>query len=777
MKELMGRAASLGVMLVVLVMLPSRAAWADDLAQIENANKQIDESDKWLARMAYRHARDVLDTAERSVLGVDEVGRAPVLKRISERRTYLDEREKAWLLLEFKSAFERTLGEAESTAARSTKPEAVDDLVRECAEILDDGWNRTHLDPATRTEYDRKVDGLRRRAASEAVKSDSRATSGDLTRLLGQLDTSIDGTSASDFEARVKEIQELLAGSKARGLTDSDRAKFQKQLDETLRKREKSVHEARFKDLDQCCESIQAVIDGKSPPEGAEAAFAKAKELLAASPSSDPRTQEYTDRLAKEKTAYDATRVQGAQDTILKPALDSWAQCQESLKESAGWESESLPTTLAGFKGTLGARTESVLGAVRRWLSDERVTKALERYSDDPTLKPAVEEATKLRDAASEKLLRAANAILDDAEKIPVGDKRRDELSGLLDGFRSYLERETTSGAKAVARVDALARRWKGENENPAALHDVVARSMKEAAGEVWPGFMKDYEPRFLKLDAADAVKHPDAFRGAIVHLESVGPVPQTWEPEYDVIVVHDGIPICGQLDQGLKDALATVEARTKVSREPCEECVGLVEGVCTAHERTSGQLTAHDGVRVRIVAYKAGTIAVCVDKGTNLAKVSGFTDIQVREAGPVGDTGNKPGWVRRLAAWVMCLVLVLAGFLGIFHGACKFVPQLEEQRQKAGDQLGYVGVGLFTLGILWFVGAVGFQILFGSGFSVPSIALILCGGAIGAELLRSKGHLDDDSATAIQPVSIVLGLGCFIAAGIHFLYFDRMFF
>jgi hypothetical protein len=772
MKELMRRALSLGVVLV-LTGLPSRAR-ADDLAQIESANKQIDECDRWLSNMAYRHARDLLDAAERSVGGVDDVGKAPVLKRISERRSYVEEREKSWILVEFKATFDHALGAAEE-ASRSTKQEAVDDLVKECADILDDGWNRTHLDPTTRSSYDQRVQALRRKATSEVVRVESHAASADLTKLLKQLEAAADSASQGDFDKNVKEIQDLLAGSKAHGVSESDRAKFQKQLDEISKKREKGAVEARFKDLDQCCETIQAAIDGKGPATSADEAFAKGRELLAASPSSDPRTQEYTDRLAKVKASFDASQVQGLHDSILKPALDSWAQCQESLKAGEGWEDETLPTTLTSFKGTLGAKTESVLGASRRWLSDERVAKALERYADDPTLKPAVEQATKLRDTASEKILRAADASLDEAEKLPVG-KKREELSGVLDDFKGYLEKTTgQGGAKAIARVDALAQRWRSEKDNPATVHDVLASSMKIAASEAWSGFTKDYEPRYLKLDAADAVKHPDAFKDAIVHFEGVGALPQTWEPEFEVIVVRDNVPICGYLDGGLREALAAAEAKTKVAHGDCEECVGVVEGVCVAHERAGN--SAHEGVRVRILAYKTATIAVCVNKGTSLSRLPSPIEISAKEAGAVSDGSGKPSWVRHVVAWLMCLALCLAGALGLFHGACKFVPQLEEKRQKSSEQVGLAGAGVLALGILWFVGAVGFQILFGSGFSMPSMALILCGGAVSAELLRSNGHLDEETAVAIQPASIVLGLGCFMAAGIHFFFWDRMFF
>src|SRR5262249_28262066 len=151
-------------------------------------------------------------------------------------------------------------------------------------------------------------------------------------------------------------------------------------------------------------------------------------------------------------------------------------------------------------------------------------------------------------------------------------------------------------------------------------------------------------------------------------------------------IVDMDGIPVAGNLDSGLEEAIQKVEKTTGISRDNEEEIVGVIDGTCkvwTLFHYSNGNKSVRDrqvdAGRMRIVAMKACTVAAACGEGTSLKKLSEYKDVKVSESGSSGAGGGHHGsggggfsiihFIHRFVAWGMCALLLLAGVLALAHG------------------------------------------------------------------------------------------------------------
>jgi hypothetical protein len=118
----------------------------------------------------------------------------------------------------------------------------------------------------------------------------------------------------------------------------------------------------------------------------------------------------------------------------------------------------------------------------------------------------------------------------------------------------------------------------------------------------------------------------------------------------------------------------------------------------------------------------------------------------------------------------------LLGGSLAFVHGLSGFDPRVQEQKAKLKDYLGWAGIGFALLGGFWFAAAavmpiISREVRFGS---LPAGALFLAGVSVGLDRARSAGKLDEKLALTLQPLGIVLGAGCFLAALVHVIFWDK---
>src|SRR5262249_11497274 len=150
---------------------------------------------------------------------------------------------------------------------------------------------------------------------------------------------------------------------------------------------------------------------------------------------------------------------------------------------------------------------------------------------------------------------------------------------------------------------------------------DALEKKLMAATNEVWPSMLGEYKSQIKKIDANDAVEHIGNWKGTVIHFSggakgvNLNRAGWNYEGDYDFIVEINGVPICGNFDDGLTDAVKKVREQIPPGMpDNCEECIGIIDGTCKVFERVQAPLEPDryirgrqlDGVRFRIVAWKA---------------------------------------------------------------------------------------------------------------------------------------------------------------------------
>jgi hypothetical protein len=815
------RAISLGAIFLSIILVSVRTARADDVEQVEKATKLERDADTWRGILCFAKARAVLAEAEKEVKDVDETAKADVLKRIRDTRDAIARDEQGWNADRCKARIEQAISEAETDGDKDA--DAFESEMGRAEAILNDAWTKAHLDAAVRSELDKKIAWTRKKVASQAGKADARVSGQRLDRILLEVENAVqsaasgggDGARAT-FDEKMKEAEDVLATKQS--VLGADAAKFRERIAKLKSDFADAAASALFDEVEKRTKNIETYLAAEKSmysETDVENWFQHAREYLEKCPRGAARTRAFEEKIAALRTQFDARRARGDRDEVVQPALSYWTALHEQrMRDAEGWEQETTPPKLAVFlhesPPKLGCdKTQHLLrDVVALWLDDSKTKTAQARFANDAEWKKTYGEAVALRDKAAGKVIGFATALLDEADKLKPGAER-DELKTRFFNLKSDLKRGTEGAPGSVEileRIDGLDKRWAVEQENAAGAQAALVEKLTRAANEVWPDLVAGFQAKVRKIDASDAFRNSGAWQGSVVHISgghhgvNINRAGADWWDSHDFIVEFDGIPVCGNLDAGLSEAVKEVEKRTGVEQDTCEECYAIVDGTCQAWRRVQDPLDSNhwirgrypiDGVRMRIVAWKACTIAAAVGKGTNLAKLSEFKDVAVSERGhsehassggestangssSSGSPGGLAHALHRLLAWAMCLVLGLAGALAAAHGASKFVPQVREQTGKLGDALGYAGCVFVAIAVLWAGASVVLSFVGWCAFgSLPAGALLLGGVATALDLGRSKGKITAETASLIQPAGIVAGIACWGAALVHLFAWD----
>ena len=782
------RGVVVAALFVGFVVAAAPAARADDVVQIEKATALEGEAETWCSLGCFDKTSELLAQAEKLLQGVDETGKADAVAKIKACRDRIADAQKNWDAGSYKAQIERQISTAESTGQHGDPEGFATDLAR-AETMIGDAWTQAHLPAAVRDELTKKIAWTKKKVTSTGNREQARELTGSLDRLLSQAHDSAEAAKDhgfdDDFTRLIGNPEALLAKDENQKLLGDDLAKYQQRVAEIKALCAKNSLDYQFAKLDENLQWIQDVLDGKNKnamTNNVEDRFTWIKDGLAKVPANDPRTAKVRDKVAAQRKAFDAGQAQGARDDVVKPAVDYWKYCDDNYgKSCAGWEAETTPPTLKDFlqhsPPSLGCdKTDLFLNEiVQRYLRDDRVTKAVAQFPDDPELKKTFDAAKAALEKAGGKVCSFVGKILDEGEKLPAGHDR-EELIQHFYNLKVTINNATqgcSANPATLARIDGLDKRFGQEKVASQAAHEALEKKMIEAANAAWPGLIKPWSSSWKKIDAPEALSNPAAWKGAVVHFSGGARgvvLNQSGYQYYDdfwFIRSVDGVPVCGHLDPSLAAELERVEKETGVRHEETEEVVGIVDGVCKVRTRIQNPLNRNqmieggrvDGVRMRVVALKACTVAV------------------VGGGGGGGGTGHVAAhWAHRFIAWGMCALLALAGALALAHGASKFVPQIQEQKVKLGDYLGYAGAGFAAIGVAWFGAAIVLWVLGMCELgSLPSVALVLGGVATGIDLARSKGKITEETASMVQPAAILFGAGCFLAAAVHFFCWDMM--
>jgi len=307
--------------------------------------------------------------------------------------------------------------------------------------------------------------------------------------------------------------------------------------------------------------------------------------------------------------------------------------------EYEGWEEETKVPTFAELcsvqneaNSNLGAaKTAGLVGRANYWLDNREKSDIWAVVKDEPGIKAFVDSVKKQRDTALAKLLKNAEAIIAEAEKVQMDQDKRDRLSRLAeDDLRIALDgapQQAALQARARKVVDAYDEAVLGAQRRA----EQAMADLTEKANQNWPTMME----RFKIADDFDPTR-VGAFKGKTIHLSDVyNRMGWDYKPgEYDFAMTINGIAVAGRYDAAIKAHIADVLKRTMLKDLPEEtpyEVVAVVEGKGKVQEISrltetgnveglnySANATSYEAVDcvvLKIVGLKVGPVAATANR------------------------------------------------------------------------------------------------------------------------------------------------------------------
>jgi hypothetical protein len=355
----------------------------------------------------------------------------------------------------------------------------------------------------------------------------------------------------------------------------------------------------------------------------------------------------------------------------VKDAAKLWNACEHNRNrvDPKGWEDESQTTPIeeilkASWKRNIGCeKSQAFVDDLWDWSESAVVKTALERWDTTGSLKKFAADLEEKRKKATEIIAKMTTEVLDQAEKLEPSSGRKSlgfYYTSLLSKYgresearKAQLEKQPApakpkrrkpaktddedegevakkaippfpAGNDTLDRIEKLVNRWNGEDGKAKDAEVSKNKKLMSDAEEQWPVMIKSLKAE--KLDAADALKNPAAWKGKVILLSGQELSGRTYEAQTYSISEVDGIPVCGDTDPELDKLIKAYSKRTGI--KPGYTLLGriaVVEGSYKVWQRvkdkTSDKMVRGnqiDGVKVRIIGIKMEYCSSAVGVGTS---------------------------------------------------------------------------------------------------------------------------------------------------------------
>ncbi|HZU97736.1 MAG TPA: hypothetical protein VFF73_13630 [Planctomycetota bacterium] len=479
-------------------------------------------------------------------------------------------------------------------------------------------------------------------------------------------------TAMSEAEAKVNALGEL---GNDRVKNELDRAK--QHLEGRLKlwtaeEAEKAANDHLYgikTSVDAVAQAVFAGGGGNSPDKQYDEANAALDRFLADEVNKPLLKAELLADVASKREAYKADYAKAR----VKDAAKLWDSVQHNRNrvDSKGWEDESQTTPMdeilkTGWRRNIGCeKSQAFVDDLWDWSESAVVKTALERWDSTGSLKKFADDLDAKRKKATETIARMTKEVLDQAEKLGPSQGRKElgfYYTSLLSKYgresearRAQLEkrpqpekpkkrrpsrggdesegeseptkrppRPFPAGDDTLDRIEKLVNRWDAEDAKAKDAASSKAKKLMSDAEEQWPIMIKSLKAE--KLDAADALKNPAAWKGKVIVLSGQELSGRTYEAQTYSISEVDGIPVCGDTDPELDKLLKDYSKRTGVKPGyTLQGRIAVVEGSYKVwqrvKDRTSDKMIRGnqiDGVKVRIIGIKMEYCASAVGVGTS---------------------------------------------------------------------------------------------------------------------------------------------------------------
>lgn len=683
---------------------------------IDAAKKYLDKAKQQLKDSEWNSIEETLKAVDEFLDGVPDVDKAPVAKELADVKSQAATGLKKFKADGMTKSIDRELGSAADDVL-GNPASAVGRLDR-IKQMMESEDGKKYLDADVVKKYTDRMAGLQKMAGGKIKKQ------------------------KLDFLAPIiKELDDALASDPFKGKNENEADQVVQQL-----------------------KSLMSRIRGG----------------ISDMPADDADVKAINDKLAaadKKITVAAAGAMKGEEIAKLQ---NWWKSTQEYY---AGWEKETQGPTWERFSHEAGQemsvlmmpKTVEAADRVRGWLREAQVIEARKTLGTEPAVKAIFDEADKTLDSAAGKLSGAFNALLGEAEKLPVpSDDLIRKKPGYMveDGKRFFADTKYLNAN--VARAQKLDQKWVGAMEATAKGQAEAYDKLVAAATAAWPGIAAS-----LKPESGFTPAEWEKYKGKLVKI--VGRNRIGWDygvEDYNYAVAINGMPVAGKYDPKVRAAIDAIRAATNrdLPEEEKWEVYGIIEGKGLIKENASADIKDNGGTVGRIEGKRTVDCAVMKIIAVHIGPVAigpaGGVAIPADMATPVAVTGTPAaapapvaitsptaaevgGTIATIIAWLFRIVFVVIMLAAAGAVYVKAKPQAVPVNISSGSAGAVLkGDTLAIIGLVF--AAIGALALFSLAI-FPSLALIASGLYLASDLLLAKGMLKANQYAKLKPLGIII--------------------
>ncbi|HEX3356044.1 MAG TPA: hypothetical protein VHS31_03595 [Tepidisphaeraceae bacterium] len=491
-----------------------------------------------------------------------------------------------------------------------------------------------------------------------------------------------------------------------------------------------------------------------------------------------------------------------ASGQLAKNRLASLKSSWESYSnEYQGWETENSPPTFEQYGKGFGNTDMHAFGMphsvalIRRvddFTKNMNQDDSFKQIASQPDVKAFTDTIAKARADCYAKVLKAATAIVEQAEKTTFTNDNRGSLNTLPDDIRLALGENSPEGQALKARAQKLIDNYQAGLAAADKAFEDNYKNLCAAATKAWP----DMAAKYSTVSGFDPNKYQD-FKGKTIKISDTDNL-MGWSFKtgdgFDFATKINGLPVAGRYNPVVKAAIADVEAKVKhgigdIDQDGKWEIIATVDGntgQMNTRQRETGDVRGTDGEKlgtvtsetsktvdapiITIIAAHCGPLAVSADQGAVNESGAVVTPAGAALGSGAASSSSGSGWMTRFLFLIIGLVAAAAALLKAGYAPIASLPQAGEVQAKlGGDNLAYIGLACAAWGLLWLLEGLIYR-----GFLL-NIAVIAAGLYAALDFLAAKGIVKPDQVAKIKPLGVPIGLACAAIVVLGFLIGGRM--
>ncbi len=330
----------------------------------------------------------------------------------------------------------------------------------------------------------------------------------------------------------------------------------------------------------------------------------------------------------------------------VKQRLETLKNSWESYSnEYQGWESENSPPTFEQYGKGMGntdmhafnmPHSVALITRADNFMKNLNEDASFKQIASQPDMKAFTDSIAKARAECYAKVLKAATAVVEQAEKTTFTNENRGSLNTLPDDIRLALGQDSPEGQALKARAQKIIDNYQASLDAGNKAFEENYKKLCAAATQAWPAMAAKYSPE----SGFDPNNYKD-WKGKTIKITTDNLMGFRFKPgDFPFATTLHGLPVAAHYHPVVEAAIKDVEAKVKHELGDVDSD-GKWEIICTVDGNTgrmmtrsqaTGDIKTTDGEKVgtvtqeysdpvdapivTIIAAHCGPLAVSADQG-----------------------------------------------------------------------------------------------------------------------------------------------------------------